>query len=132
MGLFCYFNFERKCDVLKSKSLRILLNKNINFDKNKTELKIEIAHTVLVRRTLCFSSYKNRKSKKKQKKNVWVRACERKRGQLLYRLFVRRNFFNICILSQCIAYWIHFQNTNAVTHQKTLLHTLLLFVFIIA
>ena len=73
MGLFYYFNFERKCDVLKSKSLRILLNKNINFDKNKTELKIEIAHTVLVRRTLCFSSYKNRKSKKKKNKK---KTCE--------------------------------------------------------
>ena len=37
MWLFCYFNFE----VLKSKSLCILLNKNINFGKNKTESKME-------------------------------------------------------------------------------------------
>ena len=38
---FYYFNFERNYDVLKSKSLCILLNKNINFNKNKTESKME-------------------------------------------------------------------------------------------
>ena len=40
MWLFYYFNFERNYDVLKSKSPCILLNKNINFNKNETELKI--------------------------------------------------------------------------------------------
>ena len=39
MWLFCYFNFERNYDVLKSPC--ILLNKNINFDKNETETKME-------------------------------------------------------------------------------------------
>ena len=34
--LFYYFNVERDYDVLKSKSLCILSNKNINFDKNET------------------------------------------------------------------------------------------------
>ena len=34
--LFYYFNFERSYDVLKSKSPCILLNKNINFNKNET------------------------------------------------------------------------------------------------
>ena len=33
-------------------------------------------------------------------------------------------FFNICVLSQCIVYWIHFQNVHTFTYQKTLLHTL--------
>ena len=41
MSLLYYFNFERNCDVLKSKSLSILLNKNINFNKNETESKME-------------------------------------------------------------------------------------------
>ena len=41
MWLFCYFNFERNYDVLKSQRPRILLNKNINFNKNERELKIE-------------------------------------------------------------------------------------------
>ena len=35
------FEFERNHDVLKSKSPCILLNKNINFSKNETELKME-------------------------------------------------------------------------------------------
>ena len=33
--LFYYFNFERNYDVLKSKSPCILLNKNINFNKDE-------------------------------------------------------------------------------------------------
>ena len=63
MWLFYYFNFERNYDVLKSKNPCILWNKNINFNKNQKESKIP--HTVLERRTLCFSSYKNRKLKVK-------------------------------------------------------------------
>ena len=39
--LFYYFDFERTYDVLKSKKLFILLNKNANFNKTKTELKME-------------------------------------------------------------------------------------------
>ena len=35
------------------------------------------------------------------------------------------NLFNICVLSQCIVYWINFQNIYAFTYQKTLLHALL-------
>ena len=42
--------------------------------------------------------------------------------------FVRRQFFKICLLSQFIVYWIHFQNIHTFTYQKILLHTLLLLV----
>ena len=41
MWFFYYFNFERNYDVLKSTSPCILLNKNINFNKNETEPKME-------------------------------------------------------------------------------------------
>ena len=41
MWLFYYFNLERNYDVLKSKGPWILLNENINFNKNETESKIE-------------------------------------------------------------------------------------------
>ena len=41
MWLFYHFNFERNYDVLKSKSPSSLLKSSINFDKNKTELKME-------------------------------------------------------------------------------------------
>ena len=34
------------------------------------------------------------------------------------------DFFNIFILFQCIMHWIHFQNTDTITYQKTLFHTL--------
>ena len=40
MWLLYYRNFERSYDVLKSKSSCILLNKNINFNKNGMELEI--------------------------------------------------------------------------------------------
>ena len=39
------------------------------------------------------------------------------------------HFFNIWVLSQCIVYWIHFQNIHTFTYQKTLLHILFLLVF---
>ena len=38
---FCYFNFERNYDVLKSESSYILLNQNINFNKSETESKLQ-------------------------------------------------------------------------------------------
>ena len=41
MRLFYYFSFERSYDDLKSKSLCIFLNKNINFNKSETESKME-------------------------------------------------------------------------------------------
>ena len=41
MWFYYYFYFERNSDVLKSKSSCFLLNKNINFDKNEMESKME-------------------------------------------------------------------------------------------
>ena len=38
---------------------RILLNKNINFNKNETEKKMENPTHSFERRTMCFSSSKN-------------------------------------------------------------------------
>ena len=58
--LFYYFIFERNYDVLKSKILYLLMNKNINFNKNeKVNRERKIPHTLLNRQALCFSSYKN-------------------------------------------------------------------------
>ena len=42
--------------------------------------------------------------------------------------FARRKPSNIWVLSQCIVYWINFQNIYTFTNQNTLLHTLLLVV----
>ena len=41
MWFFYCFNFEKNYDVLKLNSPCILLKKNINFNKNETELKME-------------------------------------------------------------------------------------------
>ena len=62
----------------------------------------------------------------------WVGARERK-TRAFFVLFIlsEGNFFKICILPQYIVYWIHFQNIHTSAYQKTLLHTLLLLVFII-
>ena len=79
---------------------------------------------------MCFRSYKNRKLKVKR---WWVGARKRKKRAFFCAVhFVRRVFFNISVLSQCIVYWIHFQNIHTFTYQKTLLHTLLFLVFKIA
>ena len=64
---FYYFNFKRNYDVSKLKSLCILLNKNIslNLIKTKRNRKGEIAIIVIERRTLRFSSCRDRKLKVK-------------------------------------------------------------------
>ena len=41
MWLFYYFNFEKNNKVSKSKNPCVLLNKNVNFNKNETESKME-------------------------------------------------------------------------------------------
>ena len=87
---FYYFNFEGNYDLLKSKNPWILLNKNIKSNKTKRKRKWKISHTVLERRTFCFSSYKNRKLIVK----LWELAlAKEKRGHFLYRLFCLKEIF---------------------------------------
>ena len=83
---------------------------------------MKIPHIVLETQTLCFSSYKNHKLKVKL---WWVSARKRKKSAFFVPFILsERIFFNICVLSQCIVYWIHFQKIHTFTYQKTLLHTL--------
>ena len=98
MWLFYYCNFEGNYDVLKSKVLCILLNKNIKFRENKAKSKMENpTHSFRERGTLCFSTYKNCKLKVKLR---WVGARERKkRGHFLYRLFSPKDNFFISMYS---------------------------------
>ena len=99
--------------------------KNINFNKNETESKMENPTHSFRETNLCFSSYKNCKLKVKL---WWVGVRERK-NRVFFVPFIlsKGNFFKICVLSQCIVYWIHFQNIHTFTYQKTLLHTLFCF-----
>ena len=57
-----------------------------------------------------------------------LELAKEKRGHFCTVYFVRRTFLKNFVLSQCIVYWIHFQNIHTFTYQKTLLHTLLLLV----
>ena len=41
MWLFYYFNFERNYDVLKDKECMHFVEQKYNFNKNKTEAKME-------------------------------------------------------------------------------------------
>ena len=79
MWLFYYFNFERNYDVLKSKSPCILLNKNINFNKNETELKMENP-TNSFRETNLVLQLK-------------LELTKVERRHFLYRLFYPREFY---------------------------------------
>ena len=47
--LFYYFYFTRNYDVLKSRSLCFLLNKNISFKKTRRNREWKIPHSVLER-----------------------------------------------------------------------------------
>ena len=80
LWIFYNFNFERKYDVLKSPC--ILLNKNINFNKNGK------SHTQFLKDEL--NSYKNHKIKLKL---WWVGARERKKKVLFVPFILSKGFF---------------------------------------
>ena len=86
----------------------------------KRNQKWEIPHTVLERRTLCFSSYKKLQIKSK----TVMSWSSRKKEHFLYRLLCLKDFLLTFVLFQCIVYWIHCQNIPTFTYQKKLLHTL--------
>ena len=95
--------------------------------KTKRNRKWKIQQTVFERQTLCVSSYKNRKFKVKL---WWVGARKRRKWAFFVPFILSEgHFFNICVLSQCVVYWIHFQNIHTFPYQKTLFCTLLLLVF---
>ena len=124
-GLRALFLFSKELWWFKVKECS-LLNKNISFNRNETESKIEIPDKFLEKRTLCFSSFKNRELKGK----MWrVGARERKTNAFFVKRKFCQNFFkrNVSALSQFIVYWINFQDVYTFTYQKTLLHILLLF-----
>ena len=102
----------------------------------KWNRKWKIPYKVLERRILCFSSYLHEfyvnfmfiwiyKNRKLKVKLWWVVAGEGKKREFCPVYSDLKGFFNIFVLSQCIVYWINFQNIHTFTYQKTLLlHTL--------
>ena len=81
------FNFERNYTVLKLKSSCFLLDKNINFNKNKTGSKMENpTHSF---REAVFSSCKNRELKVK----LMIWSSPKKKECIFCNVyFVRRKF----------------------------------------
>ena len=104
MWLFYFFHFERNYDGLKSKSRRILLNRNINFIKKPNGIGNGKSH-------LRFANEKWDSDE--------FELAKKKRTIFLLFILSEGSFLNICVLSQCILYWIHFQNI----HIFTLFHT---------
>ena len=87
-----YFNFERKYDVLKSKSPCILLNKNINFNWNVTESKIENPReTNLVFQSPC----KNRKLKVR----LWWAGARKRKKRAVFVPFILSEGKHLCFIS---------------------------------
>ena len=90
MWHFYYFNFARSYDVLKSKSPRILLNKNINFNKNETEWEMKNPTHSFRKNNLVLQCKQNYKLKVKLR---CVGARKRKNGAFLYCLFCPKGIF---------------------------------------
>ena len=100
----------------------ILLNKNINFNKNKTESKMQnpthqFKETNLVLQLIEESQIKS------ETVMSWS-SWKKKEGIFVPFILSKRKFFSICVLSQFIVYWIHFQNKYTFTYQKAILHKL--------
>ena len=117
--LFYHFNFERNYDVLKSKSPYILLSKNINFNKDEAGSKMENP-THSFRETnleaCALAVYKNYKLKVK----LWWAGGWKIKIRAFFVAFIlsEGNVCNICVLSQCIVYWIRFQNIHTFTYHN--------------
>ena len=110
--IYC-FNFERSYDVLKSKSPCILLKKNINFNQFKTESKMGNPTHSFREKNLVPQPIEESQIKSK---TVMSYSLRKKKRHFLYRLFcLKATFLKIYVLSQCIVYWIHFQNIHTFT-----------------
>ena len=57
----------------------------------------------------------------------WSSRSRKKKEAFFAFILSQVNCFKISVLSQCIVYWIHFQNIHTFTCQITLLHTLFCF-----
>ena len=108
-----FFNFESINDVLKSKSSYFFLKKNINFNKNEAESKMENPHKVLERRTLCFNSYKNCKLKVR----LWWAVTPKRKKRTFFEplIFSEWNFIVLNELSQ----YTYFYISKTITYLKS-------------
>ena len=94
MWLFYYFDFKRNYDVLKLNDPCILLNKEIRFNKNETESKLEKPQ-----------SFKETKESQIKSKTMMSWNSRKKQKDVFCTIFLLEGtFFNLCVLSQCVMY----------------------------
>ena len=79
-----------------------MLNKNINFDKNKTESKMENPTNSFREKNLVLQLIYE--SQIKSKTAMSWNSRKKKEGIFCTVILSEGNFFNICVLSQCIVY----------------------------
>ena len=96
-----YFNFERRYDVLKSKSPGILLNKNIILNKNETELTMKNPTHAFIETSLALQLIQELEIKNKTVMS-WRFAKEKRAHLCVTAILSEGYFFNIYVLSQCI------------------------------
>ena len=87
-----FFNFERNHDFLKSKCPCILLSKNINFNKNERESKIENPTYSFRETNLVFQLLQESQIKSKI---VMRWALERKK-RTFFRIYITSYTFVVC------------------------------------
>ena len=107
MWIFHYLKFERSYETLKSNSLYFLLNKNTNFNKRTRNRKMKIAHTILERQILRFSSQMNHESKVKL---WWVGTRKRKKQFVFSTVYFVQSNFSLCfiLIYSVFNIYIHF------------------------
>ena len=88
---FYYFDFERNYDVLNSKCPYFLLHKNVNFDKNETELEMENPTHAFRETSLVFQVIQELRIKCKTVMS-WS-SPKKKEAIFLWRLFCPKNIF---------------------------------------
>ena len=107
----------------KSKSPHFLLNKNVNFSKNKRESKMENTTQtsgVVMNLKLQLIQESQIKTKTVMSWSLWA-----KKRCILCNIYFVCNFFIICVFSQYIVYQLNFKNKYTFrSYQKTLPHTI--------
>ena len=132
---FLLFLFWKELRYFKVKESMVFVEQNINFIKKETLAQVfscefcEISmNTFFYRTPLVAASVLHPIWESQIKSKTVISSRKKKRAFYVPLILSEGNFFKICVLSQCIAYWIQFQNIYTFTYQKTLLHTLLLLV----
>ena len=114
---FAIISIWKNYDVLTSRSLYFVLIEiykrnwkwKISHSFRETNLVFQLIQELQIKSETVVSW-----SSRKKNKNIFCTVY-----------FARRNFFfNICVSSPCIVYWINFQNIHTFEYQKAFLHTL--------